>query len=141
MGFSKDAVVSALKDLAAILWPPATVMALHILRQIALPETYQLDMLMHFMGGLSIAWAATTAHSLLRRRGYASELKLVEFGIALIAVTAFVGVLWEFMESMFFRDALLRLEVNLYTDTISDLALDITGAVVWTAIAAFLRRD
>lgn len=141
MRLSRKAVASALKDLAVILWPPTTVMTLHILRQVVLPETHQLDMVMHFLGGLTIAWAATTAYSLLRARGYASELKLVEFGIALVAVTALVGVLWEFMESLFFRDVLLRLEVNLYTDTISDLALDTLGAIVWTAVTAFRRRN
>jgi|GEM_PF-2455411 len=140
MTFSKDHVFAALKDIAAIFWPPATVLALHVLRLLFLPLATPLDMLMHFSGGLTIAWSVTNAYSLLRRHGLATGLKFVEFAFVLVAATTLIGVLWEFMEYFFAQHAMIRMGINLYNDTLSDLALDMLGASVWTGIEAFRGR-
>ena len=139
--FSKDSVFAALKTLAKIFWPPIVVFSAHLTRMIIIPLDFQYDMLMHLLGGLSIALTVSNGYKTLRSKNLATEFNYLEFAYLLIASTALVGVLWEFMEFLFFQDFLERLKVNLYVDTISDLSLDLLGATLWAAIEGFRKNQ
>ena len=132
---------SVLIDLAKIVWPPAIVFILQVCRVLFFPLLFQLDMVAHFFGGLAIAWATTTLFGVLRKRKIiTASPQFPLFAYSLITTVALIGVLWEFMEFVFLRDALARLRLDLYQDTISDLALDILGACVWTMIVGWRKK-
>ncbi|MBP9748652.1 hypothetical protein KBD18_00450 [Patescibacteria group bacterium] len=129
-------------DLVKIFWPPAVVFILQVCRVLFFPLLFRLDMVAHFFGGLAIAWAATTLFGVLRKRKIiTTSPQFPLFAYSLITTVALVGVLWEFMEFVFLRDALARLRLDLYHDTINDLALDILGACVWTAIVGLQKKQ
>jgi hypothetical protein len=129
-------------DLVKIVWPPTIVFILQVCRVLFFPLLFKLDMVAHFFGGLTIAWAATTLYVVLRKRKVITPaLQFPLFAYGVITTVALVGVLWEFMEFLFLRDALARLRLDLYQDTISDLALDTLGACVWTAIVGLRRKQ
>lgn len=131
-----------LVDLAKIVWPPAIVFILQFCRVFFFPLLFKLDMVAHFFGGLTMAWAATTLFTVLRKRKIiTASLQFPLFAYSLITTVALIGVLWEFMEFIFLRDALARLRIDLYQDTISDLALDILGACVWTTIVGWRKKS
>ncbi len=132
---------AVLLGLGKILWPPIAVLVLHIIRQLVLPLAIGLDVLMHFLGGLSIAASAAMSYRLLRRRGHLDQLSYPFFGYLLITTALLVGVLWEFFEFFFAQNAMLKAGLNLYSDTLGDLNMDLLGALVWAAIEGFRKRE
>lgn len=85
------------------------------------------DMLVHFLGGM---WVASSFVFLMKYTLKSDILDGSFFMNLLIVcgVTALAAVLWEFFE--FYTNILGNLPPNTYTDTLSDLAFGILGAVV-----------
>ncbi len=141
MRLPKDHLEKILRDLARILWPPVVVLALHVLRQLVWPFASEWDMVMHFLGGASIAAAASVYYAILRERGLLAPLPFPLFGLLIVSVAATVGVFWEFFEWTIFHTILTYPPgVDVWTDTVQDLALDSLGAVIWSALEGFRRR-
>lgn len=120
------------KNLVKIGYPPVCVLALHTLRVTFLPLEYQLDMVMHFLGGLSMAWVAWNSYRYLRAHDQLPELPswCIAFGLA--AFAELVGVVWEFWE-FFLQSRWQNIGLTL-EDTIMDLVLDLSGALLFALI-------
>lgn len=124
----------------SLFWPPMVVLSLHILRVIFLPEAYQLDMVAHFSGGASIALVAwNLVHELTRRRAIPAEIPLWLRWFLCVATAELVGVLWEFWE-FYLQSRLMFMGLTL-EDTLSDLVLDLCGAIVITSILVYRQRN
>jgi hypothetical protein len=123
----------------SLFWPPMLVVSLHILRVIFLPEAYQLDMVAHFSGGASIALVAWNATIELTRRRAMPEIPRWLRWFLCIATAELVGVLWEFWE-FYLQSRFMYMGITL-EDTLSDLVLDLCGAIVITSILAWIRRN
>lgn len=120
------------KNLVKIGYPPVMVLALHTLRVTFLPLEYQLDMVMHFLGGLSMAWVAWNSYRYLRAQNFLPELPswFVTFG--LVAFAELIGVIWEFWE-FFLQSRWQNIGLTL-EDTMMDLVLDVSGALLFALI-------
>src|SRR5512141_133524 len=94
-----------------------------------------LDMPMHFCGGMSIAYFVSRCfQSLPRADVRRSGVVLLEL-LLIISLTATAAVFWEFAE--FATDQLFRTNLQIgLADTMSDLAMGLLGAVVFTGIRA-----
>ncbi len=93
---------------------------------------YSVDTLSHFLGGLSIAYSANYALSLMEKRGWIVIHKnILRAGIIMGAVMTF-AVLWEFYE--FIYDLLLwgtTMQPSI-ADTIKDFTMAMIGVVVFS---------
>lgn len=91
------------------------------------------DNVLHFSAGILVA--ALVNEYLRKRLDIRNKVLL---GTVLVSIVALIGVLWEFYEyfqwilvTKLSPDSLLAKTPN-YTDTLSDLALDILGATLIT---------
>ena len=125
--------------LLSLLWPPIVVLGLHILRVILLPEAYQLDMVAHFLGGASIALVAWNVVRELTKRRAMPEIPRWLRWLLCIATAELVGVLWEFWE-FYIQSRFMFMGITL-EDTLSDLVLDLCGAIVITSILVGIRKN
>ncbi|TAL19728.1 hypothetical protein EPN90_02530 [Patescibacteria group bacterium] len=125
-----------IKDLWFVLAPPTVVLVLHILRQLIWPLWIELDMLAHLLGGLTIAWAAGNFYLVLRRRRALSALPRAFYVYYLLSAVALIGVLWEIQEWIVFHTIVTLPPgiTDVWTDTISDLTLDLFGGLIWFLI-------
>lgn len=128
-----------MRFLLSIFWPPIVVLGLHILRVLLLPEAYQLDMVAHFLGGASIALVAWKVKRLLIQRRFVPKLPHWLSWFLCIAAAELVGVLWEFWE-FYLQNQLMYVGLTL-EDTMSDLVLDLCGAIVITSVLVYTRRN
>lgn len=98
------------------------------------------DILMHFLGGVSIAYGAWILFGILKRRKlflYVPKLLEVFF---LVAITSLAAVLWEFFEfTGGYIFGISSLQINL-PDTIADLALGILGGMAMGGYLVFLKK-
>lgn len=115
------------------------VVGLHILRVILLPEAYQLDMVAHFLGGASIALVAWNVAQELTKRRVMPKIPQWLWWFLCVATAELVGVLWEFWE-FYIQSRFMFMGLTL-EDTLSDLVLDLCGAIVITSILAWIRRN
>ena len=123
----------------SIFWPPMLVLSLHILRVLIFPEAYSVDMLAHFLGGASIALVAWKLIRALTERRFLPAFPRWLSRFMCIATTELVGVLWEFWE-FYIQNRFMYMGITL-EDTMSDLLLDLCGAVVITSVLVCTRRD
>ena len=128
-----------------LFWPPILVFSLHIflVRVINIYSYYPwLDMPMHYLGGLSMAYSLSLAGTALQERKTISrldnsiELVLIFTGVITIAV------FWEFGEFLLDHFLGTNLQVSL-PNTMQDLLMGILGAgtiVVLKIYKALLKR-
>lgn len=92
---------------------------------------YSVDTLSHFLGGLSIAYSANLALSLLEQKKWITIKKSFLRAIILAGTVMIVAVLWEFYE--FFHDLYMWGNVMQpsVADTIKDLCMGMIGATVF----------
>lgn len=123
-----------------LFWPPIVVLGLHVLRCLVIPEANRLDMLAHFLGGASIALVTWKAISFLQTQRLLSTVSAGLRWYLCVATAELAGVLWEFWE-FYLQRFLLPFPLSL-EDTILDLVLDLSGALVLTTcLSLWYRRD
>lgn len=123
--------------LRTLLWP-SVVLLIHVINTIfgLYWKLDRLDNLMHFLGGASIAASWLAFASLLQSKDHLNiKSKWLNILLA-IGITALAAVLWEFMEfgMDYFFGVVMQPDL---TDTMSDLALGLLGALV---VALFKRQ-
>lgn len=84
-----------------------------------------LDILMHFLGGM---WAGFFSYLILIN-GINFNFSGIKFLIILVSASAFIGVLWEFLEFIMTRLTSIPMQGTLQ-DTMGDLLMDIIGGIV-----------
>ncbi len=96
-------------------------------------NNYSVDTLSHFLGGLSIAYSANYAFSLMEQTGWITIKKNILRGVIIVGMVMIFAVSWEFYE--FLADHFLHtaMQPNL-ADTIKDLCMGMIGTVVFSAI-------
>ncbi len=111
-----------------------------------------IDIPMHILGGVFVAWVAIAYHG--RIRGY-KDLSAVMQVLGVIAVVALVGVLWELWEAFLdayriyaagaaLPDIVGAFQLAPYNDrwdTLFDLVNDIVGALATTAVWQALEKN
>lgn len=120
-------------------WPPVAVFGLHVLRQVFLPGHDSWDVWAHFLGGLSIAWAARNVYRALQRAAYVPVLPAGVSFVFLISVAMCVGVLWEMMEYFILWPLNPSLPFT-YADTMGDFVADLAGALTFSIYALGQRK-
>jgi hypothetical protein len=126
----------ALANFLAIFWPPMFIFALHVCL-FRLWNAYfwipWIDIPMHFLGGLSMAYSLSAILSLLQDLRVISRLDL---GVQLLLVFSSVvtiAVLWEFME--FSQDHIFNMNTQIsLANTMQDLLMGMLGAVALVSI-------
>jgi hypothetical protein len=126
----------ALANFLAIFWPPMLVFMLHVClfriwnAYILVPW---IDIPMHFLGGLSMAYSLSAVLTFLQERRAISRLDL---GVQLLLVftsVATIAVLWEFME--FSQDHLFNMNTQIsLANTMQDLLMGMLGAAMLVGI-------
>lgn len=122
-------------------WPPALVFLFHILILNAL-DVYaffpSVDIPMHFVGGVAIAYFFWRLFAALPERAVDAALRPLAAAIFVVSLTATSAMLWEFAE--FTSDALFGTQVQVgIADTMLDMALGLTGGIFFVLIAWRLR--
>ncbi len=92
-----------------------------------------LDIPVHYMGGLSIAYASTRILSYLEKERITATLNRIVFLILILSVTATAAVFWEFAE--FIGDQLLATNIQVsLANTMQDQFMGILGGATWAFI-------
>ena len=126
----------ALANFLAIFWPPILVFMLHVCL-FRLWNAYfyipWIDIPMHFLGGLSMAYSLFAILTFLQERRVISRLDLgVQLLLVFSSVVA-IAVLWEFME--FSQDHLFNMNTQIsLANTMQDLLMGMLGAATRIAI-------
>ena len=97
---------------------------------------YSVDTLSHFLGGLSVAYSANYALSLMEKKGWITIQKNILRIVIVVSAVMTFAVLWEFYE--FIYDLTLWGEPMQpsVADTIKDLSVGMLGAMIFV----FLKR-
>ncbi len=119
-------MTSLTRSLFVTLAPTGILFLLHRLRIFLVPWDGRFDPFLHFFGGMSIAWLAWRGYRLLRERAAFPGLPRWAVFLACIALTALVGVLWEFYEYAVYIWLDPSYDIRL-PDTMCDLLLDLSG--------------
>jgi hypothetical protein len=114
-----------------IFWPPIVVFACHVVLLLLL-NTYNIfpniDILMHYLGGLSMGYSCLLGLFFLQRHQLISPLdKLIELGFVFTLV-ATIAVFWEFGEFLIDHFLGRNVQVSL-ANTMQDLLMGILGAL------------
>jgi len=123
-------------------WAPIAVVLVHAVLVLALDAYTRfppLDIPMHFIGGVAIAYFFSGCFTALPDGFVAAEYrKWAEF-VVVASLTATAAVIWEFAE--FLADALFAAgSQNGLDDTMLDMALGMLGGIVWLGFAATVGR-
>ncbi len=122
------------QDFTRAVLPPLGVLFIHLIRLTVAPGLWQADPVLHFLGGFSIAWMSAILWKAWTERKWIPKTNpplLRAFTIW--GSVALVGVFWEFMEFFLSWRYGWRMQFSI-GETMSDLALDLIGALVFLAI-------
>lgn len=94
---------------------------------------WSVDTLLHFLGGLSIAYSAGYALNILQKKNLLTVNSRLAKAIIIIGVVTLTAVLWEVYE--FMSDELLRTyyQTNI-ADTMKDLIMGLYGGTIYCII-------
>ncbi len=124
-----------------LIFPVLVYMFNSIFQSVALDfyDTYSVDTLMHFLGGLSIAYSANYALSLMGKKGWITiQRNNLRAGI-IVSVVMLFAVSWEFYE--FLSDQFLGTFMQpSNADTMKDLCMGMIGAVIFCVVMLY-RAD
>ncbi len=125
-------------------WAPAAVLALHVVidQGFGLYEAWpRVDVPMHFLGGLAIAYVVSRGFQDLSRGARAGAVRAAALELVLVgSVTTTVAVLWEFAE--FGLDLVAGSNVQFgLVNTMRDLAMGMLGAAAVMAARAWRLRS
>jgi hypothetical protein len=115
---------------------PAAVLLIHLVASNIL-DLYtifpHLDMPIHYMGGLSIAYTTTQILTYLGKGGMMPPLNKYVLLILVLALTATAAVFWEFLE--FIIDQLLAANIQIgLANTMQDQFMGILGGATWVLL-------
>lgn len=126
-------------DIALSLIPPAAVFVLHVCRVIFLPRFYEGDMIMHFSGGVAIAWMGLILWNRFTSHGWIPNNNPWWLrDITIWGGVALAGVFWEFMETWSDMRGGTRMQFSI-RETMGDLFLDLSGGLLFIAIYTIFR--
>jgi hypothetical protein len=92
-----------------------------------------LDIPVHFLGGLSIAYTSTQILSYLEKEKSTAALNQVVFLVFVFSLTATATVFWEFAE--FIGDQLLNTNIQIsLANTMQDQFMGILGGIAWIGL-------
>lgn len=118
-------------------WAPLAVVLLHAILALAFGHRRSLDPLLHFLGGLALAFFFDRGSRVAADQ--LGQLRTLARNLLAFSLTCTVAVFWEFAE--FLSDHYLGTHVQFgMEDTLSDLLLGALGAAVYLGLA-FLRSD
>ena len=114
---------------------PIIVFLVHVAAKcLGLYEAYpNIDIVSHYMGGLSIAYTATQVLSYLESEKFITVLNRMIFLVLILSVTSMAAVSWEFAE--FISDRLLHTNLQpSIANTMQDQFLGMLGGANWVMI-------
>ena len=120
-------------------WAPALVFVAHMAwwRGVGAYAAFPLlDIPMHFLGGLAIAFFLWTANSVYSRSGTFGRPNGNAIAVLTLTSTATCALLWEFAEFLSDRYLGTNTQKGL-EDTLLDMLLGVVGGVVFVGIAWF----
>jgi hypothetical protein len=136
--------LSIIKEiLIRALWFPSLVFIVFLLisRVFGIYDKLQgLDILIHFLGGFSIAFCFSEILTILSRRELVSSIDRNVRTVLIFSLTATAAVFWEFAEFAFdnYFGAGLQLDLQ---DTIWDMAFGILGGLLFIILWHSMRKD
>jgi hypothetical protein len=113
-----------------IFWPPILVFSFHVFL-VRVLNVYNffpwLDIPMHYLGGLSMAYSLSLAYTSLQNHKIISQLDTLIELVLVFSLVSTVAIFWEFAE--FLLDQLLgtSLQISL-PNTMQDLLMGVLGA-------------
>ena len=117
-------------------WAPAAVVLLHGAYATLIGHPPELDLLMHPLGGLAIAYAAHTAIPMLEQA--LGRLTVNSHSLLVLGVSFIAANVWEYVE--FAADLLLDWEIqSSVPETMIDLLLGTGAATVFVAVSHVRR--
>ena len=125
-----------MRILGRVGWAPLSVVLLHWIASKAFGHEPWVDPIIHFLGGVSVAYAVLRSVPLATN--LLGELRPLGRDLLAFSTASTAAVLWEVGE--FASDALLRTHVQLgRLNTMRDLILGVAGGLVVVAIARAFR--
>jgi hypothetical protein len=126
-----------------IFWAPIVVFSIHIVL-LRLLDTYNIfpniDILMHYLGGLSMGYACFLALVFLQQHKLISPLdQVIALGLVFTSV-ATIAVFWEFGEFLIDRILGTNVQVSL-ANTMQDLLMGILGALTVVLYKVFKKSN
>lgn len=116
--------------LLMIFWPPVLVFTLHVflVRVLDVYSSFPwLDIPMHFLGGLAMAYSLSQAQTSLQDHKVVGQLDKIIESVLVFTLVATVAVFWEFAEFLLDHFLGTDLQVSL-SNTMQDLLMGILGA-------------
>jgi uncharacterized membrane protein YjdF len=127
-------------DIAVSLVPPIVVLLVFLLRIGFLTSLRELDVYVHFFGGLSIAWMGAILWARwLKRSVIPSGVPRLLRDYIILSHVAIIGVCWEFMEWILDHRLGWGMQASL-GDTLNDLLMDLLGGIVLIVIYRIIRH-
>ena len=114
---------------------PIVIFLVHsLVKSLGLYDLYpNVDIVSHFLGGLSIAYTASQILSFFEAAQITTTRNRLFFGVFILSLTATAAVSWEFAE--FLSDQLLNTHLQpSIANTMQDQFLGIAGGCVWSMI-------
>ena len=124
-----------------IFFAPLLVLSVHVLTLRMYTFWPSFEILMHFIGGMSIAYGAGVFFRILKDYKLLQYMPRLLEVFLLVAITSFAAVLWEFFEftgGYIFEIQLLQMNLP---DTIADLGLGLLGGLVMGGYLVFVKEQ
>lgn len=133
-----NTIKTILIDALIALIAPVCILIAQILRMGLFPELVELDRLMHFLGGASIAVMALIIWKRWSKRKWVTAKPMIVWLYGIWTTVAVVGVLWEFWEwwMQYTTGDVYQLSI---TDTMDDLLMDLLGGATLLLIYTIAR--
>ena len=125
-----------LSSIASLFSFPMIVLLAHLMASKVLNlymKVPNLDILSHYVGGLSIAYASAKILSYLEEEKIINRLNILIFLTLIFSLTATAAVFWEFAE--FIGDQLFKTNIQIsLANTMQDQLMGILGGSTWVFI-------
>ncbi len=99
-----------------------------------------LDILMHLIGGFVTAWSAARLYYLWNKKYEFTIKPALAVYAWFIAITAFVGILWEVYEFLLDPYVAAAMQASV-KDTVGDLVNDLVGAAVFCLVLYWKKKN
>jgi hypothetical protein len=106
---------------------------------VSMDVPWWLSVVFHFFGGLTTAWSALMVYNFYQKKFKLKIRPQFLFYLFLISLVALAGILWEVYEYIHDCFSSVVFQPSL-ADTMSDLAADLLGAIVFVGILVFRRQ-
>jgi hypothetical protein len=136
-----DTVEKTLSRLVKIIWPPIVVFLIHrvVLSGLNLYAAYPwIDIPMHFLGGLSIAYSVSSGLTYLQEKKILLPMDTFIHLLLTITTTVTTAVLWEFLEFLTDQFYGTNIQISL-ANTMQDLFFGMAGAIT-LIVFRFIRK-